>query len=295
MASGAERHDDENMIMLSGDRMAFGGPQVPSDLLLGGYVVYSSLDGPFELTVDGVSSIHHFTAIIPPYVKHSVAVGSPNLRSILIESETVAPDIIDDERFNGTGPGARAMAQRIDSGFLRWKEGQFDAEQSSFDLFFFGERLQRRKLDPRVVQVLGRINNERDGLPSEMSALAGEVKLSPSRLRHLFCEQVGVSIRSYRAWKRLRNSICLALRETSLLQLAMAAGYADSTHLCHSVKLYFGEQPTFVTSHWRNANFLQIDTSEFGGLCEPANDRLGATPPAWDDSRSPSLIDSRSI
>ena len=292
MASAAGSHDDEYMIMLSGDRMAFGGPQVPSNLLLGGYVIYSCVDGPFELTIEGVCTTRRFAAIVPPYTKHSV-VGPASLRSILVEAETVAPEIVDDERFNGES--ARDLAQRIDTGFIRWKEGKFNSQRDSFDLFFFGERLQRRQLDARVVHVLNCISNTKDGSPSEIGAMASDVALSPSRLRHLFCEQVGVSIRSYRAWKRLRNAICLALEESNLLQLAMAAGYADSTHLCHSVKLYFGEQPTFVWTHWRNANFLQIDTSEFAALGTPANDMLASPFPDWESGPAPSLTDSRGI
>jgi len=272
MPSNAGCHDSDKMIMQSADRMAFGGPQVPSQLLLGGYVVYSCADGDFELTVDGTTRVCRYMEIVPPYTKHSVT-GPANLRSILVEAETVSPEILKDGRFSG-GQGAE-LAKRIDHGFENWKAGRFDSGLDSFDLFFFGERLPLRNLDSRVVHVVGRILDTMDDTPIEVSTLAQDVSLSPSRLRHLFCEQVGVSIRSFRAWKRLRNTICLALEETNLLELAMAAGYADSTHFCHSVKLYFGEQPTFVRSHWRDSDFLQLPSSEFPVPCHPANDRLG--------------------
>lgn len=272
MPSRAGCQHNGKMIMQSADRMAFGGPQVPSELLLGGYAIYTCIGGHFELTVDGATRSCRYIAIVPPYTKHSVT-GPANLRSVLVEAETVSPDILRDRRFSGRD-GAE-MAGRIDAAFERWKLGSFDVRQDSFDLFFFGERLPQRDLDPRVVHVLGRILDARDGTLCEVPSLAREVGLSPSRLRHLFCEQVGVSIRSFRAWKRLRNTICLALEETNLLELAMAAGYADSTHLCHTVKLYFGEQPTFVRSHWRDSDFLQLESSEFPVPCRPANDGLG--------------------
>jgi len=271
MASGAAPPDQQNMILLSRDRMAFAGPQVASHLLLGGYVIYSCVDGPFELTVEGVTNSCRYVAIVPPFAKHSVS-GPSSLRSILIEAETVAPELLDDPRFCSGSGLAKDLAKRIDAGFDRWRAGKFNSSVVSIDLFFFGERLPRRPLDERIVRVLSRINNALDAPPDEIETLARDVALSPSRLRHLFGEQVGISIRSYRAWKRLRNAICLALRENNLLELAMAAGYADSTHLCHTVKLYFGEQPTFVWTHWRNANFLQLDTSEFPALGAPAND-----------------------
>jgi AraC-like DNA-binding protein len=272
MPSRAGCQHNEKMIMQSADRMAFGGPQVPSDLLLGGYVIYACIGGRFELTVDDAAMSCRHIAIIPPYTKHSVT-GPANLRSILIEAETVSPEILRDRRFSGR-EGAE-MARLIDAAFERSRLGSFDVRKDSFDLYFFGERLPQRDLDPRVVHVLGRLLDAGSGTLSEVPSLAREVGLSPSRLRHLFCEQVGVSIRSFRAWKRLRNTICLALEETNLLELAMAAGYADSTHLCHTVKLYFGEQPTFVRSHWRDSDFLQLETSEFPVPGRPANDGLG--------------------
>jgi len=290
MASGSSDDKQEYMIMLSGDRMAFGGPQVPSGLKLGGYTVYSCVDGAFDLTVDGVRSTHQFTAIVPPFSRHSIS-GPASLRSILVEAETVAPDFAGQASFRDGGSASLAMARRIELGFSHWQDGKFDSQTDSFDLLFFGERLPHRQLDPRVVRVLQAINTARDRQPCEIDAMARDVALSLSRLRHLFCEQVGISIRSYRAWKRLRNAICLALEESNLLQLAMAAGYADSTHLCHSVKLYFGEQPTFVWTHWRNAKFVQVKTCEFAALGAPANDMPGRQPADWGGGYSLSRAD----
>jgi len=135
-------------------------------------------------------------------------------------------------------------------------------------------------MDPRVARVAQRVAQAPDEPENETTALARAVGLSPSRLRHLFCEDVGAPIRTFRAWKRLRNAIQHALQEPNLLQLAMAAGYADATHLCHSVKTFFGEPPTFVYTHWRRANFLQTSTSEAGFAVEAANDRPPAAPQA---------------
>lgn len=240
------------MIVMSRERMASFGPQVSSELILGGYVIYSSVQQPFRLMIDNVVYEKTFVAVVPPYVKHSLRSSHEHVRSTLIEAETVAPSLLQDQCFVNGGPEARGLAQRIEKGFQRWQPmGAYNYDNDAFDLFWFGETLPRRELDKRVAIAVERIRTAPDAPDNETSALAKSVALSPSRLRHLFCEQVGVPIRRYRAWKRLRNVIRIAFDEPNILKVAMAAGYADAAHLCHSVRLYFGEQPTFVCARWR--------------------------------------------
>jgi AraC-like DNA-binding protein len=262
MTSQFDQCGPENMIIMSRDRMAFGGPQVASELVLGGYVIYVSIDEPFLLTINRIRTKRAFLAIVPPYAKHSV-IGPRSLRSILIESETVSPDLMLDGRLVRGGCEARAWAMRIEDSFQRWQTSANDEDASSFDLFFFGERLPYRKLDKRIAIAAGRIRTAPDSRNSQTFALAKDAALSPSRLRHMFSEQIGAPIRSFRAWKRLRNAIQISHQNSNILQLAMAAGYADATHLCHAVRLYFGEQPSFVCSHWRRATFIRADTREY--------------------------------
>jgi AraC-like DNA-binding protein len=272
MAFGGPHYGPENRIMMSCDRMAFGGPQVQLEQFLGGYVMYISVARPFLLTIDNVWSERRFVAVVPPYTKHRVA-GPRSLRSILVEAETVPPSLLQDERVRLGGKRAAAWAARIEEGFQRWQAGAYDPDRDSFDLFFFGERLPYRNLDKRVALAVDHIRSSTDGWQTTTSAIAKDVTLSPSRLRHLFCEQVGVPIRSFRAWKRFRNAIQIALQESNILKLAMAAGYADATHFCHSMKLYCGEQPTWVCAHWRTATFVHADKSEHEPLPRAANDR----------------------
>ena len=268
MMSHFDQFGPENMIVMSRDRMAFGGPQVTSELVLGGYVIYVSMDEPFFLTIDRTCSRRAFLAIVPPYAKHSVT-GPRNLRSILIEAETVSPDFLRDRRFVRGGCEARSWAMKIEDSFQRWQTSANDEDTGSFDLFFFRERLPYRKLDKRMAIAAGRVRTAPDGRDSTTFALAKDAALSPSRFRHMFSDQIGVPIRSFRAWKRLRNAIQISHQNSNILQLAMAAGYADATHLCHAVRLYFGEQPSFVCSHWRRATFIHADTQEYDAFIPP--------------------------
>jgi AraC-like DNA-binding protein len=261
MTSQFNLRGPEGAIIMSADRMVYGGPQVQSELAMGGYVIYVSALRPISLTVGNTRIDKPYLAIVPPYVRHSIACGE-GVRAILIEAESVAPELLQDDRFQTANERAREWANRIESGFQRWQSATSALETATLDLFFFGERLPPRRLDQRISHAVAEIAAAPVGAGSRTTAIAKDVGLSPSRLRHLFGDQVGVPIRRYRAWKRLRNAIQIALQEPNLLKLAMAAGYADASHMCHSMKLFFGEQPSNVCGQWRRKIVARSSTSE---------------------------------
>jgi AraC-like DNA-binding protein len=198
---------------------------------------------------------------VPPFTRHRVHSGA-RVRVILAETESVSPELLNEERFKPGAATARDWACRIEEAFQRWESAPATAEIPSLDMFFLGERLPPRRLDDRIRRAVDVIRDAPSSRSSRTPTIAKEVSLSPSRLRHLFGEQVEVPIRRYRAWKRLRNSIQIASQEPNLLTLAMAAGYADASHMCNSMKLYFGEQPSFIRAHWRKATVVQTNMSE---------------------------------
>jgi AraC-like DNA-binding protein len=66
------------------------------------------------------------------------------------------------------------------------------------------------------------------------------VGLSPSRTRHLFVEQTGLSFRTYLLWLRLERAVQLFARGASLTEAAHGAGFADSAHLSRTFRRMFG-------------------------------------------------------
>jgi AraC-like DNA-binding protein len=95
------------------------------------------------------------------------------------------------------------------------------------------------RLDARVARVLDLLKRDLCRRTGVMS-LAAAVCLSPSRLVHLFNEQMGVSLRRYVLWLRLRRVVfCLAIGRT-LTDASHEAGFADSAHLCRTFRSMFG-------------------------------------------------------
>jgi AraC-like DNA-binding protein len=103
-----------------------------------------------------------------------------------------------------------------------------------------------RAVDSRVAHALRAVQADPE---ATLTSLAEEVQRSPSRLRHLFLEQVGVPMQRYRWWVRLRHVLAALQQRASLTEAAHAAGFADSAHLSRTFRRMFGFAPSVLLEH----------------------------------------------
>lgn len=226
-------------------------PERPISRLLGGYVVYFSVDLPFAVDRGHGWERGSSLVLVRPYEQHRL-LRCEGLRTILIEPESVCPRRMEDERWIEGTDANRAWIDRIAVGFEEWERIGTIPERS-VDELVFGENLPPRELDSRIAAVVDAISACTSGGASQVLTLARQTGLSASRLSHLFREQLGIPIRSFRAWKRVRNSMALAAGETILLNAALDAGYADEPHYSRSMRKYFGQHAHVMQRHWRSA------------------------------------------
>lgn len=104
--------------------------------------------------------------------------------------------------------------------------------------------------DDRVQRLLETLATrvEQDEIPK---ALAARVALSPSRFRHRVRELVGMPLRPYLRWLRLRRALWVAARGASLTRAAQDAGFADAAHLTRTMQRHFGVAPSDVVTALR--------------------------------------------
>jgi AraC-like DNA-binding protein len=81
-------------------------------------------------------------------------------------------------------------------------------------------------------------------VPPSLEALAKEIGISASRLRHMFKEQTGLPISRYVLWMRLRTALLHALDGASMTESAQAAGFADAAHFSRTCRQIFGLPPS---------------------------------------------------
>lgn len=110
--------------------------------------------------------------------------------------------------------------------------------------------------DPRIVAALSLVTPQFLVEQSQpITSLATAVHLSPSRFRHLWRLEMGMSVQSYLRWKRLMAALYTSARGASLTEAAHAAGFADSAHLTRVFHATFGMQPSRI---FKNSHVVQI-------------------------------------
>jgi len=111
------------------------------------------------------------------------------------------------------------------------------------------------RADRRVAHVRRTIDAQSDRRHS-VAELAAGVALSPSRLQHLFSAEVGIPIRRYALWCRLRWATWELARGSSVTRAAHAAGFADAAHLSRTFRRTIGFTPSALL-HLKVSRFVQ--------------------------------------
>jgi AraC family transcriptional regulator len=100
-------------------------------------------------------------------------------------------------------------------------------------------------IDPRIARAIDQVQARR-GAPMSLKEAASVAHLSPSRFRHLFMEQTGISFRAYLLWTRLAAAVGAGMSGTSWTAAAQDWGFADSAHLSRTFRRMFGIAPTML-------------------------------------------------
>lgn len=100
-------------------------------------------------------------------------------------------------------------------------------------------------VDPRVARVLQRMR-ARPGEDLDLARASAIANLSPSRFRHLFVTETGISFRAYLLWARVGDAVVRGMTGSSWTEAAQQAGFADSAHLSRTCRRMFGIAPTML-------------------------------------------------
>jgi AraC-like DNA-binding protein len=101
-------------------------------------------------------------------------------------------------------------------------------------------------LDPRVAHVLDRLSGV-----DRLDELAGEVGLSPSRLRAVVRSTVGIPLGRLRQWARLRAAVGALGRGVGVADAAHLGGFADQSHLTRTAGRLVGRTPASLAAGGR--------------------------------------------
>ncbi|MFA5939638.1 MAG: AraC family transcriptional regulator [Sinimarinibacterium sp.] len=214
-------------------------------------LMYAS-KAPFMLETGEADSLVARAALIAPKV--------PRRRIVAINSDLLICDLaVVTPEFNALAPllGAAPVRELDASAFVplqaeldRMHRGELPAGelQSVIGRMVFavtGQHPASLPLHPKIAHALQLI----DDFPMRtvtLPWLAERVHLSPSRLRHVFTEQVGSSLTHYLRWTAIWKGVWLWARGTPLIEVAEQVGFHDLAHVNRAFNEIFGLNPSFV-------------------------------------------------
>ena len=102
-----------------------------------------------------------------------------------------------------------------------------------------------QSIDPRIERAIAWLRSRLSEATS-LDQAAAQAHLSPSRFRHLFMEQTGVSFRAYLLWARVELAVGRGMSGQPWTVAAHEAGFADSAHLSRTCRRMFGIAPSML-------------------------------------------------
>ena len=251
LSSSARPAVSDRMMLVTPTRIAYRGLfGTPGVRYFGAWTLYVAAQTPFRVSIDGGPTRSETFVAVPPYTSHLIASDDREMTEVLVEAEAVDGCRFHDQ-FLATPLQRQRVANAIEAGFARPASSPLE----DFDLRFFGTRLPGRDLDPRIARAIERMKDDPAGrlTAEDCAAMTG---LSFSRFTHLFSDQTQTTFRRFRAWKRARGLMPLIGNPLNLLDVALNAGYADSTHFSHSIRQFYGYTPRDIFAGSRRLSVI---------------------------------------
>ncbi len=96
--------------------------------------------------------------------------------------------------------------------------------------------------DPRVLHAKAALAQNHELTAEQLASLCG---LTPRRLSTLFADELGISLRRYIQWLKIKVALSLVGSGLSLTEIAAAAGFADSAHFSKVWTQIYGASPVY--------------------------------------------------
>ncbi|HXC94186.1 MAG TPA: AraC family transcriptional regulator [Edaphobacter sp.] len=103
---------------------------------------------------------------------------------------------------------------------------------------------------------------QRSPASTTVNGLARDIGISPRRLSQLFCDQIGVSPKTYSRIQRFQQAVQLIHRGVDIhwVELALNCGYYDQSHFANDFRAFSGISPThYSIAQRRWANHIPLD------------------------------------
>lgn len=239
-----------------------GGLPDISEHRLGSAALCVGIDKPFRV-LESESSVWREcrSVLVPPGCLHEIQVGGAIMAILFIEPESADYTAIQNAMLDGEWQCLYQLEHEAE--VLVALRDAWERQPDAAAIHDLLDRLipppdpeeRQQPLDGRIQRVI-RLMKEDLTHSYSMTELAEYVNLSPTRLVHLFKEEVGVPIRRFRQWHRMRVVAALIAKGDTLTDAALGAGFADSSHFSRAFRNMFGITPSSVFGRAANVRIV---------------------------------------
>jgi AraC-like DNA-binding protein len=114
---------------------------------------------------------------------------------------------------------------------------------------------RQESIDDRVVQSIRWLKSNLVHQSITTGDLCEVAHLSKSRFMHLFSDQIGIPVRKFILWQRLKKALEHLADGSNITQSAHLSGFTDSAHMNRTFKSMFGITPSAI---FKNSRFIQF-------------------------------------
>jgi AraC-like DNA-binding protein len=187
-------------------------------------------DASVTVEMEGRGVLHGRSALVPSSVRHRLETGAGRVAVVFVDHVSAAGRALDGRARAGVALAPpRPPADVADV-------GRFVAEA-------IGDLPVAVALSPHVTAALAYVDGALNARPT-LAGAAEAVHLSPSRLTHVFADEIGLPFKRYVLWRRLRRVVEEVAEGTTLTRAAATAGFSDSAHLSRTFRRAFGLPPS---------------------------------------------------
>jgi len=196
--------------------------------------IINAISGTFSLQTNGGINENLVFAIIDSNTKHKVISNNCSVRILMVESHNAQ------------------LSKFFHIEEILFQNGIFVKTNFAKKDTLFSEikNLSRKNdlktpTDERISESIKFIEENELEYKNLISELTSKVLLSNSRLSHLFKEHIGISIKKYLVWNRLRQAINQYLNDSAnLTEVSLQSGFFDQAHMANSFKNVLGVSPS---------------------------------------------------
>ncbi len=191
-------------------------------------------EGEVKLSTQNSEYTDFSLVVIDANKKHKVSAKARSIKTVMIEH------------------GRQAVKNLLSEHGISLNDGLYvSTEHRNLDFDIIYQKLQELDAHPtydtRVWKVIEHLNQYDVEYDNMMKTFTQLVHLSESRLSHLFKKNVGMSIKKYALWCKLRATIETHLdKKEDLFASLIQSGFYDHPHFSRAFKIMLGVNPSKV-------------------------------------------------